>query len=100
MDHIQQHLFVPAPVAKKASRANERGELFDYFLSVLNPVRKAEGFPPLNHPRLGKKLEGIPTKDLYALKSSMNDIQRRGGNASKYFWWAIKPPDEKHGAGV
>jgi hypothetical protein len=44
---------------------------------------------------VGKKLEGIPTKDLYALKSSMNDIQRRGGNASKYFWWAIKPKDEK-----
>lgn len=91
MEHIQQHLFAPPPIQERKKHANERGELFDYFLSVLNPARKSAGFPPLTHPRLGKELEQIPTKDLYALVSSMKDIARRGGNPSSYFWYAIRP---------
>jgi hypothetical protein len=93
MDHIQQHLFAPPP-ARVNKHANERGELFDYFLSMLNPDRKKAGYPPLDHPRIGKLLQGVPTKDLYALKSSMADIGRRGGNPCKYFWWSIKPNDQ------
>ena len=92
MEHIQQHLALALPPAKVSKHANERGELFDYFLSVLNPTRKDAGYPPLTHPRLGKELEKIPTKDLYALMSSMKDISRRGGNPSSYFWYAIRPP--------
>ena len=41
-------------------------------------------------PRMGKILEGIPTKDLYYLKRVCDDA----GNFSKKFWWLLDP--KKH----
>ena len=60
----------------------ERGELFDFFLSVLNHDRKKNGYKPYDHARLGYMLTKIPTADLYALKSKMEDAQRRGSRFS------------------
>lgn len=77
------------PPQKK--RHTERGDLLDYFLLTLNPQRKKDGFPILSHSRLSYLLTKIPTKDLYALKSKMEDARSRGNSPSKRFWFELNP---------
>jgi hypothetical protein len=74
----------------KKSRATERGELMRFFVRHLNYSRERDGLPSLTMPRMGKILEGIPTKDLYFLKS----ITSKAKNFSKKFWWEVDP--KKH----
>ncbi|KND52063.1 MAG: hypothetical protein ABA06_02245 [Parcubacteria bacterium C7867-001] len=77
-------------VEKTKSRATERGELMRFFQRHLNYSRKQDGLPALSMPRLGRILEGIPTKDLYYLKS----VCTKAKNFSKKFWWEVDP--KKH----
>lgn len=83
----------PAPAEgekPKKSRKSERGELLRFFQRHLNYSRTSDGLPKLTMARLGKVLEGIPTNDLYYLKS----ICSRSKNFSKKFWWEVDP--KKH----
>jgi len=85
--------FLPKPVEgekAKKSKATERGELMKFFCRHLNFARANDGLPKLTMGRMGKILEGIPTNDLYYLKS----VCSRAKNFSKKFWWEIDP--EKH----
>ncbi|MGD0328124.1 MAG: hypothetical protein ABSB00_00200 [Minisyncoccia bacterium] len=77
-----------APRGKK--RKTERGELIRFFLRHLNYSRAHDGLAPLSMARLGAELEGIPTRDLYYLKS----ICSQAKNFGKKFWWEIDP--KKH----
>lgn len=77
-----------APKGKK--RQTERGELLRFFQRHLNYARKHDGLEPLTMARLGAELEGIPTADLYYLKSVCSQAK----NFSKKFWWEIDP--KKH----
>lgn len=77
-------------VAKDKSRKTERGELMRYFLTYLNASRAHAKLSMLTMPRMGRILEGIPTKDLYYLKS----VCEKAKNFSKKFWWEIDP--KKH----
>jgi hypothetical protein len=77
-----------APKGRK--RLTERGELMRFFLRHLNHGRKNDGLPPLTMGALGVKLEGIPTADLYYLKS----VCSQASNFSKRFWWELDP--KKH----
>ncbi len=61
-----------------------------YFVRTLNVSRVRDGLPKLSMGRMGKILQGIPTKDLYFLKRVCDDA----GNFSKKFWWSIDP--KKH----
>ena len=79
MEPLAKHLSIPKPQAKQTT---ERGELFDFFLGVLNPDRISKGFRPYDHARIGYMLAKIPTKDLWALKSKMVDAQRRSSRFS------------------
>ncbi len=91
MDHIGAH--IQKQVVRK-DRASERGELMEYFMVKLNISRVQDGLKPLSMPRMGKVLEGIPTKDLYYLKSVCDQAK----NFSKKFWWEINPknhPEKK-----
>lgn len=72
------------------SRKTERGELMRFFTRHLNYSRAADGLAPISMPRMGKILEGIPTKDLYYLQS----VCTRAKNFSKKFWWEVDP--KKH----
>ncbi len=72
-------------------RQTERGELMRYFCDHLNPGRKRDGLSLISMSRMGKILEGIPTKDLYYLKRVCSD----SANFSKKFWWELDP--KKHG---
>lgn len=83
MKHIGAHISRRQHVLK----ATERGELMKYFCEKLNPTRKKDGLPVITMARMGKILEGIPTKDLYYLKRVCNDAP----NFSKRFWWELDP---------
>lgn len=72
------------------SRKTERGELMRYFQKHLNYARANDNLPKLTMSRMGKILEGIPTKDLYYLES----VCRKAKNFSKKFWWEVDP--KKH----
>lgn len=91
MGHIGNHLpnFEP-PKNTTESRKTERGELMKYFCGKLNYTRKKDGLKPISMGYMGKLLQGIPTKDLYYLKSICNDAK----HFSKKFWWEINP--DKH----
>jgi len=95
MDHIANNLFGNRIAHPKKTKRTERGDLMDTFLSRLNPGRRAKGFPPLTPGRLAYLLTGIPTKDLYALLSKMNDAERRDIPASAVFWLEVKPSKSK-----
>ncbi len=102
MDHISSHIDGAKPrrqgvgVPTKASgklKITERGELMEYFLGKLNAGRVQDGLAPMTMGRMARILVGIPTKDLYFLKSICDDAQKRSGPSafSKKFWWEIKP---------
>ena len=74
----------------KKSKKTQRGELMRFFQRHLNYTRARDGLPFLTMSRMGKILEGIPTNDLYYLKS----VCSRAKNFSKKFWWEIDP--KKH----
>lgn len=75
---------------KKVNRKTERGELMRFFQRHLNYTRASDGLPKLTMGRMGKILEGIPTDDLYYLKT----VCSRAKNFSKKFWWEVDP--KKH----
>ena len=85
MQHIKMH--ITGPSAHKKERITERGEMLKFFLEKINRTRKEDGWPPMTMGRMGKTLEGIPTKDLYYLKS----VCDQASNFSKKFWWEINP---------
>lgn len=86
MDHIKTYL------QRKLSRVKqtERGELMRYFVDRLNRTRLRDGLPEISMAHMGKILEGIPTKDLYYLKS----VCDKAKDFSKTFWWELDP--DKH----
>lgn len=88
MDHIGSYL---PNIQKEKSRKTERGELMRYFLSKLNPPRKKDGLPEISMARLGRLLQGIPTKDLYYLQS----VCDKASHFSKKFWWEISPKNHE-----
>ncbi|KND47457.1 MAG: hypothetical protein AB199_03440 [Parcubacteria bacterium C7867-004] len=82
---------IPTPAAEEPkSRKTERGELMRFFQRHLNHARSQDGLPKLTMGRIGKELEGIPTDDLYYLKTVCSQAK----NFSKKFWWEIDP--KKH----
>jgi hypothetical protein len=87
MEHIKAH--IDARQSKK-EKATERGEMMQYFMDKLNRARIRDGIAPLNMPRMGRILQGIPTKDLYYLKS----VCDAATDFSKKFWWEVNP--KKH----
>ena len=86
MQHIGSHL----KRVQNTSKVTERGELMTYFCEKLNRGRIRDNLPPITMGRMGKILQGIPTKDLYYLKASCED----SANWSKKFWWLLDP--KKH----
>lgn len=77
----------------KKTRRTERGDIYDVLLSMLNIDRRGK-YKPLTHGRLGFLLQGIPTRDLYALVSKMRDGERRGVAPGMVFWTEIRPKDQ------
>lgn len=79
----------PRKPPKKATRT-ERGDLVDYFLVNLLPEWDKAKYGQLRPGYLRYKLTGVPTKDLYALKSKCEDSKRRGYSFAKTFFYEIK----------
>ena len=98
MQHISSHITGRSEKKKdletgKKGRPTERGEMLRYFMQKLNMTRVRDGLPPLTMGRMGKVLEGIPTQDIYFLRSICDDASKRGDSTSfsKKFWWEINP---------
>lgn len=70
--------------------------MLEWFCAELNKEREGTEYKPLTIKSVAFFLTGIKTKDLYFIKSSMEDKKRRGMSASKYFWWAIKPHQDPY----
>ncbi len=87
MRHISSHI---SASERPKEKATERGELMRYFLEKLNATRIRDGLPALSMPRMGRILEGIPTRDIYYLKS----VCEQASSFSKKFWWEVNP--KKH----
>lgn len=89
--------YLPKDLAtQKKSKKTQRGELMRFFQRHLNYTRARDGLPMLTMARMGKILEGIPTDDLYYLKS----VCSRAKNFSKKFWWEIDPKKHEETAGT
>jgi hypothetical protein len=71
----------------KKSKKTQRGELMRFFQRHLNYSRAHDNMPMITMSRMGKILEGIPTDDLYYLKS----VCSRAKHFSKKFWWEVDP---------
>lgn len=82
-----KHIGIQLQKNSKKSNETERGELMRYFMRQLNLSRMRDGLPLLTMGRMGKLLQGIPTKDLYYLKRICDDAP----HFSKKFWWEMKP---------
>ena len=52
---------------------------------------RQNGSEALTYQRLGYLLTGVPARDLYALLSKCDDVQRREFPGSAIFWNEIKP---------
>ena len=88
----QKYLKTPRSVPGKI--LSERGELLCYFRDTVNASRRADDREPLPIGFYVKKLQGIFTKDLYALKSKMLDGERRGVPAGAIFFLELKAPSD------
>ena len=84
MKHISMHL--RKKTTESDDRRTERGELMRYFCDELNPSRIREGMQPISMGRMGRLLQGIPTKDIYYLQT----VCKEAKNFSKKFWWELK----------
>lgn len=87
MKHISELAKKPEKVV---ARKTERGELMRHFQTYLNASRAHAKLPLITMSRMGKILEGIPTKDLYYVKS----VCSKAKNFGKKFWWEVDP--KKH----
>ena len=88
-------LFHSIPEPRK--HATERGDLMEYFIAHVNPSRIKGGYLPMTFARMGKELEGIETKRLYVIQSSMEDAMRRGIPGGAAFWTALRSIKPKPG---
>lgn len=79
-----------APKGRK--RLTERGEMMRFFSRHLNYSRAKDGLAPITMAHMGTVLQGIPTKDLYYLKS----VCMQAKNFSKRFWWELDPKKHKN----
>lgn len=62
------------------SKVTERGELLKYFASKIDK----------KIPYVAFKVMKIPTKDLYFIKSTCDDYERRGNPWAKGFYGSLK----------
>ncbi|MGY3406076.1 hypothetical protein ACVWZV_002189 [Bradyrhizobium sp. GM5.1] len=75
-----------APVTKQDNRT-QRGEMLKEFLSHITPSWDAKKYGRMTIGRLAKKLQGIPTEDLYYLHRVCLDSK----DYSKRFFWELNP---------
>jgi hypothetical protein len=77
-------------IRRPIHKRTERGDAFDEILSMLN-ANLQQRHKRFTHARLGYMLQGVPTKDLYALISKMKAAKQPGA----IFWLEVRPPKKK-----
>src|ERR1700675_4387162 len=66
--------------------SSERGELLAYFRDGVNAGRDGVQYKKLHIGFIAKKLEGLELRDLYYMKSTIEQERRRGANFGKMFF--------------
>jgi hypothetical protein len=91
MERINRNLFgdFTRESIRRPSRRTERGDLISFFHHNINKSRTGK-FSPLSVRAIAVKLSLYSVADLYYLKSSCLDAERRGIPFSAAFWSAIK----------
>lgn len=92
MEKIAKHLTIFGTLAPQHSnpRTTERGELLSYFLSEVNIGRHEINLKPFTYSAISYFLAKIPTRDLYVLKSKMEQARHKGYPPGAIFWLEIK----------
>ncbi len=80
MEHIGKQMKLPEKPAKGAKRPTERGELLKEFAGRIGK--------PIGY--VAMRLTGFKLQDLYYLKSTCDDAERRGTPWAKVFYGSIK----------
>ena len=76
---------------KPPKATSERGELIAYFTDRLNATRDGKQYKKLSYAAVAVKLSHLKQlQDLYFLKSTLLDAERRGYPWSAIFWKEIK----------
>jgi hypothetical protein len=89
---IDAKLFEKYTKPKKGKYATERGELIQYFTDRLNATRDGKKYKKLSYAAVAVKLSHLKQlQDLYFLKSTLLDAERRGFPWSAIFWKEIRP---------
>jgi len=70
--------------------SSERGELLKWFKTKLDPSYKKFTGKELRYAFLNMKISHLTLEDLYYLKSTLKDVDSRGGDMAKAFWGSIK----------
>ena len=65
---------------------SERRELLTYFRDCVNAGRDGVKYRKVTIGYIAKKLEGLDLRDLYSMRSVLEDTRRRGGSFGKMFF--------------
>jgi hypothetical protein len=90
-----RNLFGERVKPPKPKRSSERGDLLEYFTARINRDRDGKKFKKLPISAMAWKLKGLTLKDLYYMKSYMQDLDRSGKDAVKWFWWSLRPENKE-----
>lgn len=90
MDSIDKNALKQRYAYKSTERISERGELMKAFMAGILPTWDAQKFGKMTYPRLAKKLQDVPTQDLYYLKRVCEDSK----HYAKRFFFELSA--EKH----
>lgn len=83
------NLFGTVQTTKK-TRRTERGDLVSYFLGKVN-MSRGERYKKLTYGAMAYFLTGIPTKDLYYVRSVCDDWERKNKPWGALFWKLVRP---------
>lgn len=78
------------PTFAPKKRRTERGDLLVYFADKLNIGRAQKKLKDVTPASVGFWLTGFTLHDLYYLKSSCDDAERRGTPWGARFWTSIR----------
>lgn len=75
---------------QKNPNASERGEFLKYFTDSINRDRIGTTFKPVGIGFVARKLQGVPTTDLWAFRKRCEEAHLNGFGFSKCFFSSLK----------
>lgn len=86
--------------SKRPVPRSQRDELFQYFFDLLSGPYRTFTRRALTPAHLASKIAHLSVNDLFYLKSTCDDAERRGQPFSKVFWGSLKPRSDSAQVGA